>query len=376
VPRSTLLLLTLTAAFASAQTPLFNGRDLTGWVAEGAFPFASVHEGALRISGTAMMPHWVHTEREYADFHLTFDYKLDQWAEAAVLLRAARSDRPQHTGLALVLTHDFHHDVTPQSDGGRMLTGAILAAVPPRAALAESWGAWHHADITLQGTRLRALIDRVVVQDLDTASVPALAARLRRGVIGFPDMGYGYELRNLQIEELGAGVAIEELTPGDALKGWDKRGDSGIWSEDAGVLSGAYGHSILYAPPTVRDFELTAIVRSHDRVNSGIFVRGDPAGERRGFEIQIYSPVDSVYPTGSIYGRVRSRVSADYEARWFLMQIRVEGARCRVWLDGELAAETNELPPELQRAGRIGFQIHSDNARVEFRDIRLRRLEP
>lgn len=365
-----ILAVALIPSLALAETrPLFNGHDLTGWVAEGNQPAFEAKDGVLRITGRGHVPNWLRTEREYEDFHLSLDYKLDEWAEAAVILRAARSERPQHTGISIVLAHDFHHEVTP------WVTGAVMGAVAPKAGLPPSWEKWRHLDIDLRGMHLKATIDGTIVQDLDMASVPALLNRLRRGFIGFPDMGYGYEVRNLQIEDLGSPTKYVDLQPDEALTGWDKRGDSGIWTSDSGVLAGAYGHSILYAPPVAKDFDLTTVVRSHDRVNSGIFLRGDAKGERRGFEIQIYSPVDAVYPTGSVYGRVRSRVSADYEDRWFLMQIRVEGARCRVWLDGELVAETDQLPVELQKPGRIGFQIHLDSGRVEFRDIRLLNLD-
>ena len=289
----TLLLIPLVPGLVQgAIQPLFNGHDLSGWVAEGPQPFFKAKAGVLRVTGRGHVPNWLRTEREYEDFHLSLDYNLDEWAEAAVILRAARSERPQHTGISIMLAHDFHHEITP------WITGAVMGAVPPKIGLPPSWNTWHHLEIDLRGMRLQASLDGVTVQDLDMAGVPALANRLRRGFIGFPDMGYGYEVRKLQIEDLGRPTKYVDLQPGDALAGWDQRGDSGISVSDSGVLSGAYGHSILYAPPVVKDFELTTVVRSHDRVNSGIFLRGDEKGERRGFEIQIYSPVDAVYPDG------------------------------------------------------------------------------
>ena len=142
-----------------------------------------------------------------------------------------------------------------------------------------------------------------------------------------------------------------------------------------GTIMGANGHGILYAPPVLSDFELTALVRSRNRVNGGIFLRGSPdLKQHRGFEVQIYSPVDSVYPTGSIYSKQRARISADYEDRWFLLQIRVEGSRCAVRLDGETVAEYDKLSGRDLQPGRIGLQIHMENASVEFRDLRVRPL--
>jgi hypothetical protein len=356
---------------AGPARPLFDGKTLAGWVHEGLTPTFSATNGELRSSGQGQTPNWIRTAGEYEDFRLTFDYKLEQWAEAAVILRAPRTARPQHAGITLVLTHDFHNESTPHT------TGAVLAVRAPQWKMpeTETWGRWHRVEIELRGPRLKASIDGHAVQDLDTSTIPELAHRLHRGHIGFPDMGYSYAVRNIEITDLGRPSNLVSLLTVASLDGWSKRGDSGQWRIVSGdTIEGADGHSILYAPGEFADFEFTAVVRSHNRVNAGIFLRGDPTSPRRGFEIQIYSPVDSVYPTGSIYGRARSRISADLEDRWFLLQVRAVGARVQVWIDGLPAASFNSLPGELRAGGRIGLQIHSDKAAIEFRDLRVRPL--
>jgi hypothetical protein len=348
--------------------PLFNGRDLSGWVHEGPHPSSSVVSGELRISGLAQAGNWVHTAGEYEDFRLRFEYNLKQWAEAAVVVRAPRSQRPQMAGLTVVLAHDFHKETTPYT------TGALMGVRAPKATLAASFEKWHAVEISARGNALRVTIDGEVVQDLSLRDVPELRHRLKRGVIGFPDMGHGYALRGLAIEELGAPTKIVDLVSNNSLAGWGKRGDSGEWRLAGDVVEGMNGHSILYAPGEWKDFEFTAVVRTHLRVNAGVFLRGWPEGANRGFEVQVYSPVDAVYPTGSVYGRQRARISADLEEQWFLLQVRVEGARCTVWVNGEQTADFEGLPEELRQAGRIGLQIHSDEGRVEFRDVRARAI--
>lgn len=353
---------------AAAPAPLFNGKDLHGWVQEGPRPAFSVEAGEIRASGRGHVPNWLRTEREYENFRLSFEIRPAQWCETAVLLRAPRSGRPQHAGLAVFLGHDFHKQVTPY------VTGAILGVLPPQWALPPSWDEWRKVDVLLNGDRLRVEIGGVVVQDLLLSTVPELRHRLRRGYIGFPDMGHRFALRHLMIEDLGAPTKFVDLVQGDSLAGWERRGDSGEWTLRGGVVEGSSGHSILYAPGEFGDFEFTAVVRSRRRTNSGVFFRGEPAGPRRGFEVQIYTPVDAVYPTGSIYGLKRSAIQADLEERWFLLQVRVEGAKCSVWVDGEPAAEYDGLPAELRKPGRIGLQIHMEDTSVEFRDLRVRVL--
>jgi hypothetical protein len=356
-----LLLTTLTAA--ADYRPLFDGRSLDGWSAEGPRSSFHVHDAALRSTGRGHAPNWIRTAAEYENFRLRFEYQPAQWAEMAVLLRAPRTARPQHAGLAVFLGHDFHNK------NGEYVSGAVLGLRAPARLLPPSWGQWRRCEISLLGSRLQVSIDGVLLQDFD---VPA--HRLRRGHIGFADMGYAWAVRHLEIEDLGAPTKFTSLLPAASLEGWEKRGESGEWSLHDGVLRGANGHSILYAPPVFADFELTACVRAHHRVNSGLFLRGLSAPNQRGFEIQIYSPVDAVYPTGSIYNHQRSRVSAELEDRWFLLQVRVEGQRVQVWLDGEPAAETVSLPAEYAAPGRVGFQIHLEDTSVEFRDVRVRPL--
>ncbi len=353
---------------ASTAVPIFNGRDLQGWVHEGDCPTFAAVESELRTSGRGNFPNWLHTAAEYENFRLNFEYKLAQWAEAAVVLRAPRWGRPAQAGIAIVLAHDYHKVVD------KYVTGAIAGAEPPRSALPASFGQWHKAEIVLDGDRLRATFDGVVVQDLDIAGHPELRYRLKRGYIGFQDLGYAYSLRNVQLEDLGSRLKYVTLFDGGPLKGWEARG-TGNWSVRDGSLFGANSDGILYAPSGFGNFELTMQVLSHRRVNSGVFLRGFPSGPNRGFEIQIYSPVDAVYPTGSIYGIERSRVSADYEERWFFLQIRVEGPHCLVRIDGQTVAESANLPQAVRKPGRIGLQIHSENSGVEFRDIRVRPLD-
>jgi hypothetical protein len=349
----------------AAWLPLFDGTSLSGWDHTGPRASFSASNGILRTSGRASAGNWIHTTHEYEDFRLRFDYKLDQWAEAAVIFRAARSQRPQHTGLTLILAHDFHNETTP------WITGALMGALPPKETFPPSYEKWHRVELELRGSSLKASIDGTLVQALDLQTVPELRHRLRRGVIGFPDMGHGYSLRNLEIEDLGAPTKFVELS---SIDGWARRGSSGEWRAHGTTIEAFNGDSILYAPPVFQDFELTTVVRTRHRVNSGIFLRGQPEGPNRGFEVQIYSPVDSIYPTGSVYGRRRSNLQADLEDQWFLLQIRVQGPRCSVWIDGQPVAAFDNLPPGLQQPGRIGLQLHSPDTRVEFRDLRVRPL--
>ena len=352
----------------SQPRAIFNGRDLAGWVHEGPRTTFGVTDGLLATSGAGSEPNWLHTAAEYENVRLTFEYRLAQWAEAAVILRAPRLGRPMQSGVSIFLAHDFHENLSPY------VTGAVAGVLPPTRRLPTSFDAWHSVDLTLDGDHLLSAIDGVIVQDIHMTEHAELRYRLRRGFIGFPDLGHRYAVRKVNLEDLGGREKYAELFDGASISNWGLRG-GGSWSVREGSITGANGHGILYAAPVFRNFELTLLVRSRNRVNAGVFLRGSPnLKEYRGFEVQIYSPRDSVYPTGSVYGKQRARISADYEERWFLMQIRLEGSRCLVRLDGETVADYDSLTGRDLEPGRIGLQVHLENASVEFRDVRVRPL--
>lgn len=348
--RAGAILLTFSCQIVSALT----------WIPEGPQPDTfKISPTALEISGRGSHPNWLRSEREYHAFTLTFEYRLAQWSEAAVIVRAPKWGRPMRAGVALALAHDFHQKRT------RYVTGAIAGRAEPKRLLPPSFDTWHKVEIIVRPRSLTASIDGEIIQEY-TFSDPTLEA----GHIVFPDLGHRYSIRHVKIEPTAHSPAWESLA-GE----WKKRGDSGAFLIEPDSITGRDGHSILYAAQTARDFLLSVYVRSHQRVNAGIFLRGSPDEKRpRGFEVQVYSPPDAVYPTGSIYNLVRSNVSVDYEQRWFLMQILVQQRRCRVWLDGDLVAETDPLPADTPAEGQIGFQIHSDHASVDFHQPRLKRI--
>lgn len=292
--------------------------------------------------------------REYENLRLRFEYNLAQWAEAAVVLRAPDRGRPMRAGIAISLTHDFHRKL------GLYVTGALSGRRAPIKLLKEQWGQWTPVDIRLEGQRLQVTIAGELLQDTNVQ-------RAGPGFILFPDLGHRYQVRNIQIDDLGSPTAISRPFAGETIQ----RG-GGTFTKERTTITGANGHGILYAKPAFENFTLSLYARSHKRVNAGVFLRGDAReGQPRGFEVQIYSPPDAVYPTGSIYNQVRSNVSVDYEERWFYLEIEVSGRLCTVKIDGDVVAQSSNLPGEGLPAGQIGLQIHSDRASVDFDDIRV-----
>ena len=312
----------------------------------------------ILFAGTLLgqQPGWF-SEREYENVKVTFDYKLAQWAEASFVLRTPRIGRPIQQGVAIFLAHDFHQKM------GLYVTGAVAGFKAPTRLLPQSWGAWHSVELTLAGNHLLLRHDGELIQD---ATLPQ--QKMGKGYLHFADLLHKYELRNFKVDDLG-----ERMSYVDTWSPWSLRG-SGTWQTGSNAATGSDGHGINYGTPKLKDFLFSAEVKSTNNANGGIFFRGSAdEKEARGFEVQIYSPLDSVFPTGSIYGLTRSRIATGTEGRWFYLQVLVQGRICTVWVDGVAVAETVELPPTLIE-GQIGLQIHMEKTMVEWKALRALRL--
>lgn len=324
----------------------------------GSFAFSG---DGLTCSGRENSRNWARTEREYGDVRVKFEYKLAQWAEAIVVLRAHGVGRPTLTGIPVQLAHDFHNK------SSRHVTGAIAGVQAPVKLLAPSFDVWHRAEILARGDTVTVKIDGEVVNEATVTD------RHATGSIGFLDLGHAYAVRGLEVDDLGSPRTYTELFNGRDMKGWELR-DGGTWAVESGAIVGENGHGIYYAPGEFADFELLAVVKSLRHVNAGIFLRGSPdKKQNRGFEVQIYSVPDGVYPTGSIYGQTRADLDSDHDGRWVLLRIRVERGTVTTWVDGRMAAR-GPVPPGAPATGRVGLQIHLDDGRVECRELRINRL--
>ncbi|MFH8294025.1 ThuA domain-containing protein [Streptomyces sp. NPDC018059] len=172
-----------------------------------------------------------------------------------------------------------------------------------------------------------------------------------------------------------------------SLSGWKQAGPGSFaLNEDDGTLTTVGGMGMLWyerRPLGAYSLKLDWRMRGDD--NSGIFV-GFPASDdpwsavNNGYEIQIDATDVPAKTTGSVYGFN----SADLKKRdkalnppgeWNTYEIRVEGERLRVYLNGvKINDFTNTDPARSLRHGHIGIQNHGDADEVSFRGIRVKDL--
>ncbi|CAL9364069.1 hypothetical protein SUDANB6_00724 [Streptomyces sp. enrichment culture] len=179
------------------------------------------------------------------------------------------------------------------------------------------------------------------------------------------------------------------LFDGTSLDGWKQAGPGSFTLSEDGTLTSSGGMGMLwYAGRSFGSYSLKLDWRMASESgddNSGVFVGFPPSDDpwsavNNGYEIQIDATDVPERTTGSVYGFQ----SADLKKRdralnppgeWNTYEIRVEGERLRVWLNGvKINDYTNTDPARSLGDGHIGIQNHGAEDRVSFRDIRIKEL--
>jgi len=189
--------------------PLFDGRGLSGWTVVGGKPGNWRAEGA-EVACRGDGKDWIGTNREYVDFALTLDYRLEPGGNSGVLLRAPRKGDPSFAGLEIQLLDDD----APAYRGLRpwQYTGSVYGVAAARRGAARKAGEWNSLAVRLEGSRVVVGLNGSVILDDDLARHPEAlpghpgVARVR-GLIGLQSHGDPVRFRNLAIRELGPRAA-------------------------------------------------------------------------------------------------------------------------------------------------------------------------
>lgn len=182
-----------------------------------------------------------------------------------------------------------------------------------------------------------------------------------------------------------------QLFDGTSLDGWKQAGPGSFELNGDGTMTSQGGMGLLwYGQKEFGSYSLKAdwkMSGADGDDNSGVFV-GFPASDDpnsavdNGYEIQIDATDVDEKTTGSVYGfqsaDLASRDAAlNPPGEWNSYELRVEGERLRIYLNGELINDfTNEDPARSLTDGYIGLQNHGDGDEVSFRDVRIKELPP
>jgi hypothetical protein len=175
---------------------LFNGRDLSGWVAMHGGEW-KVEDGAIvGRNGTNWSTNpeksgsWLRSEKEYSDFILELEYAINARGNSGVFIRSALEKNPAFTGHEMQILDD--HGREPK----KSTSGALYDVVAARKNTSKPPGEWNQVRIETKGKRIQITMNGEPIIDYETD-------RLTRGYIGLQDHDTNavVKFRNIRITE-------------------------------------------------------------------------------------------------------------------------------------------------------------------------------
>jgi hypothetical protein len=190
-------------------TPLFNGKDLTGWVlVRGHGPGYVAEDGVLvcpKEGGGNL-----YTEREYANFILRLEWRLWEGGNNGVGIRAPLEGDAAYVGMEIQVLDDEAEVYQKMGLKPSQFTGSVYDVFAAKRGFVKRNGEWNSEEIQAEGRRIKVILNGQVITDvnLDDAKDPEVLQKhpgLKRttGHLGFLGHGTRVEFRNIRLKDLG-----------------------------------------------------------------------------------------------------------------------------------------------------------------------------
>lgn len=433
VRRLTLLsaaaVLSLVAQLQSAEvkapagfTPLFNGKDLSGWYGLNADPrkiFAMSEQERAKFrqeSMTDVRKHWtvegnelvndghgayLTTEKDYGDYELLLDYKTVPKADSGIYLR----------GVPQVQIWDHTNPAEKRNDadkgsGGLWNNSPGAPGKNPLVLADKPFGEWNHFRIIQVGARTtvylndKLVVDHAIMENYWDRKKPLW----KKGPLQLQTHGGEIRFRNVFIHEIAAAKANEILMKkdqqgfqkaftGESFEGWAGPTDNYEFKGGALVCKPGKGGTI-YTKEEYGDFVARMEFKLPPGGNNGLAIRYPGQGDTAYVgmcELQVlddtwdkYKDLDPRQFHGSAYGMAAAeRGFLRPVGEWNFQEVTVQGSRIKVELNGTPILNTDvskiddflankEHPGKDRKTGHFGFAGHNDP--VAFRNVMLKKL--
>lgn len=195
-------------------TSIFNGKDLTGWKywqsdKKGREGFYKVEDGAIVIDrGPTLF-----SDKEYEDYILRFQYKVDSEANSGMGLRAKLyCSNVAFSYFELQILDNTAKKYQRLKDW--QSHGSVYGVVAAKRGFAKPVGEWNDQEIYFKGDHLKITLNGTVILDADLSQKTPVNKRYARGLartrghICFAGNGFGAYVKNIRIKELKSDRSI------------------------------------------------------------------------------------------------------------------------------------------------------------------------
>jgi hypothetical protein len=189
--------------------PLFNGKDLDGWIGDTKGYMVEDVGGAPAIvcgpKGSNLL-----TKDEFGDFEFRFEFQLTPGANNGIALRCPSEGDPAYAGFESQILDNTAEQYKGLKEW--QYHGSIYGVAAATATALRPVGEWNHETITMKGRLVKVELNGVVIVDIDldkvapdgkTVSGNAVEGLKRAaGHIGFCGHGDRVAYRNLRVKKV------------------------------------------------------------------------------------------------------------------------------------------------------------------------------
>ncbi|MFN0129627.1 MAG: DUF1080 domain-containing protein [Verrucomicrobiales bacterium] len=364
-----------------------NGRD--GLRQLGGKALYEINDSVITGTSVAAEPNsFLATEKEYGDFELSYEFKVDPKLNSGVQIRS--HSRPEYNKGQV---HGYQAEIDPSprawtagiyEEGRRGWLQNLTANEPARQAFKQ--GEWNTVRIRAHGDSIRTWLNGVPAADLrDAGETTGFIAFQVHGVGNEPaKIGTQVQWRAIRLHDLGA-HEWKPLFNGTSLAGWSAT-PGGQWEVRDGAIRGTSPasdprHGLLLSNATHGDFTLRLKFKV-TKGNSGFYFRAQRVDDPvtvHGIQAEICENDDTggLYDTGGrgwIAQPDKAWMAKEKVCRhgeWNEMWVSAHGARLVVHVNGHQTVDF--LDPDQKRStGHLGLQLHgSQDMDVEFKEMEL-----
>ena len=399
--------------------PLFNGKSLDGWTTVG-----KVGDGYQVENNMIVCPKKgggnLLTEKEYANFILRLEFRLEPGSNNGVGIRAPLTGDIAYTGMEIQVLDDtdkIYKDIKPWQHHGSIYN--VVAAKPGHL---KPVGEWNTEEIIAEGRHIKVTLNGHVIVNTHLNDVKDIETLQRhpgllreRGHVGFLGHDAYAAFRNIRIKELADDqlkdnrppAGFKALFDGKTLNNWkglvadpikrskmtpeqlaaeQAKADEKMrahWHANEGELQFDGKGDNLCTVEDYSDYELYVDWKITTKGDSGIYLRGSP-------QVQIWDRADTgpnpkALGSGGLYNNQKNPseplVNADASVgKWNTFRILMLGNRVTVFLNGQLVVNNTELENYWDRSqpifpsGSIELQNHGNF--LWFKNVYVRPLSP
>jgi len=191
-------------AVETGFTPIFNGRDLTGW--SGAVESYEVKDGAIVCK--AGQGGTLYTRASYRNFVVRLDFRLPPAGNNGLAIRYPGSGDPAYAGMTELQVLD---DTDPKyaSLDPRQAHGSAYGMVASTRGHLRPVGEWNAQEVTVTGSMIKVVLNGTTILDTDLATVTTFMADTphpgrdrTEGHFGLAGHNDPVVFRNIRIREL------------------------------------------------------------------------------------------------------------------------------------------------------------------------------